>query len=291
MKAAEFIYHRPRELPNALQLLGELGENVKVLSGGQSLLPIMNMRLAEPAHLVDVTRIEMLRGATESGGRVCYGAATTHQMVEDGLVPDAGGGLLTRAAAGIGYRAIRNRGTMGGSLAHADPSAEWPTVLSALDATAEARSARGVRSIPVRQLLQGFFSTSLAPDELIVTIEVRRLAPGRWLSIHKTARRPGEFADSLAVVLFDEDGSGSLHNLEFWLGAARDVPIRLAATERLVTGRRRDELDVGALAPAVAVDIGAGDGPTDLAARHALQLHAATVCRALASAERATFDE
>ncbi|MEV0057285.1 FAD binding domain-containing protein [Saccharopolyspora shandongensis] len=272
MKPAEFQYHKPATVADAVRLLHELGDGAKVIAGGQSLLPIMNLRLAEPSHLVDITGISELRGSEVVGSARHYGAATTHMMVEDGLVPDVTGGLLAHAAGGIGYRAIRTRGTLGGSLAHADSSAEWPTVMSAVDAVVTAASVRGTRRIPVRKLLFGFFTTALEPDELITSVEVPAFSPDvRW-ALHKTARKPGEFAESMAVALRRPTGS------ELWLGAARDTPVRLGTTETAVHTRPAADIPLAELVEAVAADTHC-EG-------HTLQLHAVTVQRALRAAER-----
>lgn len=272
MKPSQFHYHRPTTIVEAARLLHELGDQAKILAGGQSLLPIMNLRLAEPTDLVDISGIAALRGATVEGATGLYGATTTHMMVEDGLVPDVTGGLLAQAAAGIGYRAIRNRGTLGGSLAHADSSAEWPTVLSAVDAVVAAASVRGLRRIRVRALLLGFFTTALEPDELITTIEVPAFGPEVSWGLHKTARKPGEFAESMAVVLRRPQGT------ELWLGAARDTPVRLTTAETVVQTRPATEIAPADLVDAVAADTGC-EG-------HALQLHAVTAQRALRAADR-----
>lgn len=281
MKPAEFRYHRPAGTADAARLLNSLGDDAKVIAGGQSLLPIMNMRLATPEHIVDITGITELRETKRGSSGMRYGATTTHMMFEHQLVPDVTGGLLCHAAAGIGYRAIRNRGTVGGSLAHSDPSAEWPTVMAALDAAVHAVSVRGVRRIPVRELLLGFFSTELEPDELIVDVEVPQLPPGTCWGMHKTARKPGEFADSLAVVLVKPDTGGRVREPQLWLGAATGTPTRLAGTERLVDGLAFDDQAPADLVGPVATDIGIDPGGTDPTARHALQLHAVTVNRAL----------
>lgn len=275
MKPAAFTYHRPATVEEAARLLAT-EEDAKILAGGQSLLPIMNMRLAEPAHLIDITGIVEIRATREEPGAVLHGAATTHMMIEHGLVPDASNGLMPLAAAGIGYRAIRTRGTLGGSLAHSDSSAEWPTVLSALDATAVAYSIRGERRIPVRELLTGFFSTLLADDEIITAIAVPRLgADTRW-GLHKLARKPGEFAESLAVVLRRPGGD------EIWVGAARDTPIRLTGTEALIAGRDAADVAPGDIVESI------GDH-TDLDG-HPRQLHAVAIVRALRASERETAD-
>ncbi|MGV0743943.1 FAD binding domain-containing protein [Mycolicibacterium sp. XJ870] len=291
MKAADITLHRPDSLEGAVQLLAEIGDDAKILAGGQSLLPIMNMRFAEPSDLIDITAIAELRSYTEHSDHISYGATVTHMMVENGLVPDATGGLLSHAAAGIGYRAIRNRGTVGGSLAHCDSSAEWPTVMAALGAHVTALSVRGHRDIAVADLLLGFFTTSLEPDEIIVSVRVPRLpADQRW-ALHKTNRKVGEFAESLAVGTFGLQPDGTMSQPHLWLGAARDVPVHLAATERVVTGCRPDEIAVPDLRAAVAEDIGANADNDDPAARHHLQLHAVTVARALRDARKVSTDD
>jgi carbon-monoxide dehydrogenase medium subunit len=272
VKPVDFQYHRPTEVAQAVRLLSELGDDAKILAGGQSLLPIMNMRLAEPSHLIDITGIRELKDYSISDSCARYGATTTHMMLEDGLVPDVTRGLLPNAAAGIGYRAIRCRGTLAGSLAHSDSSAEWPTVLSALDAVVHVESVRGKRQIPVRKLLQGFFSTTLESDELIVEVEIPRLDSDVVWGLFKVARKVGEFAESLAIALRGPSGD------ELWLGAARDVPIRLDMTESVVSGRSSHIMSVADLVAAVGADTGSKG--------HRCQLHASAVHRALRNAER-----
>ncbi|MEE4598889.1 FAD binding domain-containing protein [Streptomyces sp. DSM 41524] len=286
MKPAPFEYHRPGTSAEAADLLHRLGDDVKVIAGGQSLLPIMNMRLAEPAHLVDVSALPELRRTVTTAEGATYGAATTHMMFEHELVPDVTNGLLSHAAAGIGYRTIRNRGTVGGSLAHSDSSAEWPTVMSALGATVHAVSVRGERRIPVPEFLLGFFSTALDADELISAVTVPRIAAGTRWGMYKMARKPGEFAESLAVVqLRDTEGDGPAAAV--WLGAARDVPVRLERVEEAIANAPASGLSPADLTDPLAADIAADTTTASPHAGHALQLHAVTVHRALAAAERA----
>ena len=220
MKPAPFDYVAPTSIEEAVALLAEHGDEGKVLAGGQSLVPLLNMRLALPSVVIDVGRVAELRRADTTATGVRYGAGTTHAAVEDRKVPDPTGGLLHRVAGGIGYRAVRNRGTMGGSLAHADASAEWPVVLSAVAASVVVRSVRGERTIPAVDLVQGYFTNALEDDELIVAIDVPAPDPRVRFGFHKAARKPGEFAESLAVARVD--GSA-----EVWLGAVREVPVRV----------------------------------------------------------------
>ncbi|MEV0277849.1 FAD binding domain-containing protein [Streptomyces sp. NPDC050610] len=290
MKAPDFRYHRPTTLDEAVELLAGAGDDGKVIAGGQSLVPIMNMRLAEPATLIDLTGVDALRTSRETSSGARYGATTTHMRFEHELVPDVTRGLLPYAAAGIGYPAIRNRGTVGGSLAHSDSSAEWPTVMSALDATVHTRSVRGTRAVPVRELLLGFFTTALEPDELITEVEVRRLAASTRWGMYKMCRKPGEFAESLGVALGERDTDGPWQDIELWLGAATDRPLRLSTTEAAVRGGTSADLEPARLVAPLAQDTGQDLSDLDPTARYALQLHAVTVHRALRAAEEMTPD-
>lgn len=283
MKSADFAYHRPSSLNEALTLLANFGDDAKVIAGGQSLLPIMNMRLAEPEQLVDVTAVPELRRTIEGAEATRYGATTTHMKFEDQLVPDVTGGLLQEAACGIGYRAIRTRGTVGGSLAHSDSAAEWPTVMSALNATVHLASLRGTRTVPVREFLLGFFTTQLEPDELITAVEVLRLAAGTRFGLHKLVRQPGDFAESLAVAF------RIASSVELWLGAARDTPVRMSGTERRLAGISAIEVAVADLVEPVSADLGIDLTTCEPLKRHSVQLHAAALHRALTAAERVEF--
>lgn len=285
VKPSPFEYHRPVDVNEAVRLLKSFGGSAKVIAGGQSLLPIMNMRLAEPEQLVDIHHLPELRKYTANDDIVRYGAAITHGMVEDGVVPDASGGLMQRAAQTIGYRAIRNRGTLGGSLAHSDASAEWPTVMAALNASVEAVSIDGTRRIPVRELLQGFFTTSLADEEIISSIEVPVIHRDTYVGIHKMARKEGEFADSLAVCLFNKEG-GHYSDISLWLGAAQSIPVPLPQTQRHLEGLTTQDVGPKALRPLVAEDIGESTSLGSATADYTLQLHAVSVHRALLNARK-----
>lgn len=280
MKPAEFQYHDPDTVDQAVALLTSLGEDAKVIAGGQSLLPIMNLRLAEPEHLVDITGVPELSECVHGHASIRYGAATTHMMFEDGLVPDMTSGLLRQTASGIGYRAIRCRGTVGGSLAHSDSAAEWPTVMSALDATVHLASSRGRRSVPVREFLLGFFTTTLEDDEILTAVEVPHLGPGTRCGLHKLARQPGDFAESLAVAIHQND------EIELWLGAAQGTPTEMTES-RQVLADHPTAVSVEELINPVAADLGHDLKSCDLAQRHAIHQHAATVHRALSALEGA----
>ncbi|MQA82190.1 MAG: hypothetical protein GEV10_27610 [Streptosporangiales bacterium] len=279
MKPPPFEFRRPGTVDETVALLAEHGDEAKVLAGGQSLMPLLNMRLAVPSVVVDVGRLGELREVAETAaGATRYGARVVHSDVEDGVVTDRTGGLLRTAAAGIGYRAIRNRGTLGGSLAHSDASAEWPVVMAALDATVVARSPRGERSVPCREFVQGYFTNALDDDELLVAVDVPTLRDTcRW-GMHKAARKPGEFAESLAVVVAELDGDGAVLRADAWLGAARDVPVRLTAVEEALVGRRVDEVAAPDVTALVIDQLGE---PADPEERYGVHLHGVTVGRAV----------
>jgi len=196
MKAAAFELSRPGTLAEAATLLTQPGAGA--LAGGQSLGPMLNLRLARPMMLVPITHLAALREVTETATSVTIGACVTHAMISDGGVPDIGLNVLARVAEGIAYRAVRTRGTIGGSLCHADPAADWVNVLTALGA--EVLTNRD-RVLAVRGFILGAFRTSLQPGELVRAVRIPKLAPdARWGYV-KACRKPGEFAHAMAAVL------------------------------------------------------------------------------------------
>src|SRR5262249_38620888 len=168
-------------MDEATQLLAQPGVFSKAIAGSQSLAPMLNLRLAQPELLVDITAIPELRAVSEQRGYVDIGACVTHADVEDGRIPDVARGLLSFVAGRIAYRAVRNRGTVGGSLAHADPAADWVSVFPLLGAEVNVRSRRGTRTVAAENLMVSSFITVLQPDELIHTIRVPKIsARARW---------------------------------------------------------------------------------------------------------------
>jgi carbon-monoxide dehydrogenase medium subunit len=205
VKPVAFDYEKPRDLAAALKLLAEAGGNAKVMAGCQSLGPMLNLRLAQPDLLVDITRIEDLHQATETNGSMVLGSCITHAAIEDGSVPDVTHGLMRAVAADIAYRAVRNRGTIGGSLCHADPAADWVSVLALLEAVAVIEGPAGRREVNVRRFMTGAFTTVLAEDEILVALRIPKLSPqARW-GHYKFCRKPGEFAEALGAVLHDPE--------------------------------------------------------------------------------------
>ncbi|HTN80330.1 MAG TPA: xanthine dehydrogenase family protein subunit M [Acidimicrobiales bacterium] len=198
MKPAPFVYVAPASLDEAVAALAEHGEDAKVLAGGQSLIPLLSLRLARPTALIDLNGVAEL-SSISANGAVTIGAMTRHRAVERSsevarLVP-----LLSAAVPYIGHAAIRTRGTIGGSLAHADPAAELPAVALALDATFEVRSTRGSRVIAADDFFEGYFTTALTPDEVLTSVTFPKAAPGTGVSVQEMARRHGDFAMVAAV--------------------------------------------------------------------------------------------
>jgi carbon-monoxide dehydrogenase medium subunit len=205
MKPAAFDYVRPSTVTEALGALSST-PGARVLAGGQTLGPMLNLRLAQPALLVDITRIPELAAVTEDTDAVTIGATVTHAAIEDGRVPDPTGGFLARVARGIAYRAVRTRGTIGGSLAHADPSADWLACLTALSADVEIAGPRGRRRVPLPTFVRGAMDTELAPGEMLAAVRIPKFLRSTRCGFHKICRKTGEFADAIGVVVANADG-------------------------------------------------------------------------------------
>jgi len=203
MKAAEFDYARPRDVAEAITLLS--AEGAKAAAGTQSLGPMLNLRVVQPALLVDLRGIDELKAFKEDKDSVTLGACITHAQIEDRKVPDPSRGLLPAVAGNISYRAVRNRGTLGGSLAHADPAADWPSALLALGAVAIIAGAHGRRELPMEQFFTGLFETALAPDELLVAVRIPKLSASGRAGYWKFCRKAGEFAQAIGAALDDPE--------------------------------------------------------------------------------------
>jgi aerobic carbon-monoxide dehydrogenase medium subunit len=205
VKPAPFDYCAAASVADALTLLSDGAASAKVCGGSQSLGPMLALRLAQAERLVDVSRLEALCAYALQDGTLRIGAAVTHARIEDGELPDATCGLLPFVAGGIAYRAVRNRGTIGGSLAHADPAADWVSTMRLLDASLVLAGLGGERRVAASDFFVGPFTTALEADEIIVAVDVPRFSDrARW-SYRKTCRKPGEFADAIAAVWLDAD--------------------------------------------------------------------------------------
>ncbi|WP_296580707.1 xanthine dehydrogenase family protein subunit M [Xanthobacter sp.] len=203
MKPAPFRIERPRTIADAVALLAAGGDGAKVMAGGQSLGPMLNLRLATPDLIVDLSGIDALRTVREEAGHMVYGALVTHADVEDGRAPDVGANILRRVAGGIAYRAVRNRGTMGGSLSHADPAADWVNALSVLGAEVEIAGPAGTRRLAMGAFLAGALATALEPGEILVSVRVPKVPATARFGYVKHCRKVGEFAHAIGAVLID----------------------------------------------------------------------------------------
>jgi aerobic carbon-monoxide dehydrogenase medium subunit len=243
VKPVGFDYAAAADIVAATALLASDG--ARPIAGGQSLGPMLNLRLARPAALVDISRAADMLGARDDGETIVYGAAVTHAEIEDGVVPDATPGWLASVARGIAYRAVRNRGTIGGSLAHADPAADWVNVLTALGG--EVMLARGgaSRTVALAEFFTGPFMTVLAPGEVIAAVRVRKRSPrARW-GYWKFCRKVGDFAKASAAVLIDPDRGET----RIVLGAIERPPAIADDPSALLDGRRSLVAFVRAAAP------------------------------------------
>ena len=243
MKAAPFAYERPSDLNAAISLMAEVKEATKIIAGGQSLGPMLNLRLVQPELVIDIAGIAELKQAELSGDELVIGACVTHGDIEDGRVPDVTRGAMQRVAGAIAYRAVRNRGTVGGSLSHADPAADWVSALSALGAKVRLRSANGVRVLAVEDFVTGALESALHDGEIVEAVRVPAMPrSARWGYV-KACRKPGEFAHAIAAVMIDpEVGSARVV-----IGAIEAAPILLRDATALfggrVTGNFREQFD------------------------------------------------
>jgi carbon-monoxide dehydrogenase medium subunit len=283
MKPAAFDYYAPRSVAEATALLARLGDDAKVLAGGQSLVPAMNFRLARPAALVDINRIAALDYAQAENGLLRIGALARHARFEKPVADGVLGPLLPSVARCIAHLPIRRRGTFAGSLAHADPASEWCLVARTLDAEMVASGPSGERRIAARDFFQGIFTTALRPDELLAEVRLPPFAGGWRGGFVEFARRAGDFALAMSLVLVRIE-RGAIAEARVGVGGAGDRPLRIEAAERGLVGQMPDAKAFTAAGEAAAAAV---DPMSDLHASAAYRrdLVRAMVRRAL---ERAT---
>jgi aerobic carbon-monoxide dehydrogenase medium subunit len=237
MKLPDFSYEAPATVAEATALLAEHQDEASLLAGGQSLIPLLALRLARPAVLVDINGLDELSGVSVTDGQVTVGAMTREYMAEESETVAATVPLLASALPLIGHEAIRSRGTLGGSMAHADPAAELPAVARALDAEFVVRSELGERVIPAAEWFEGYLTTSRRPDEILVEVRFPVAEPGTGVAFQEVARRHGDFAIvGLAASLTLTDGTITDARLAF--SGVADVPVRAAEAESLLVGQQ-----------------------------------------------------
>ena len=235
MKPSRFQYERPADLAGVIALIRRDDIAVKILAGGQSLGPMLNLRLVQPDVLVDITGIAELKRVEEHADAIIVGACVTHSDIEDGRVPDVTRGALPDVARGIAYRAIRNRGTLGGSLSHADPSADWVASLAAIGASVLIRGPAGSRSLAIEDFVTGVFEVALDPGELLEAVRIPRLSRSARWGYYKICRKTGELAQAIGAVLYDPERSV----FRAVLGAMESTPIVLSNASELFSDKPR----------------------------------------------------
>ena len=276
MKAAAFAYDRPTDVKAALALMARADGTAKIIAGGQSLGPMLNLRLVEPDLIIDISGLSELKWAERRGDELVIGACVTHGDIEDGRIPDVTRGAMQRVASAIAYRAVRNRGTIGGSLSHADPAADWVSALSALGAKVTLRGAAGTRDLRIEEFVTGALESALRPGEIVEAVRVPAMTPSARWGYVKACRKIGEFAHAIAAVLIDPEQATA----RAVIGALDAAPVVLCDAAALfggrVTGDFKQQFDARA-ADAVLIKAGVENA----ADRH---IHITVLRRAIAEA-------
>src|SRR6266436_3570176 len=252
MKPARFRYHAPKTIEEAVDTLAEVAaDDGRVLAGGQSLVPIMAFRLARPAHLVDINGVDALRRLAVDGERLCIGAGVRHATFHKPVIDGPLGWLLAAVVRHIAHYPIRTRGTFCGSIAHADPAAEWCLVAAALEAEMVARSAGGTRIIPAQDFFRGIMTTALNEDELLTEVRLPILPADSRFGFYEFNRRAGDFALAMALVTFRLQ-DGVIWEPRVAVGGVEPQPRRMVDAERALAGRAAERATFEAAAAAVA---------------------------------------
>jgi carbon-monoxide dehydrogenase medium subunit len=247
MKPPAFSYHRPQSVAGALDLLASL-EDVKLLAGGQSLMPMMNYRYVMPVNLIDLNRIADLTRVEDRGDMLVIGAMARQRDLELSPLVRQRCPLLHEALLNVGHVQTRNRGTIGGSLSHLDPAAELPAALSALDATLTVRSNRNERVVAMADWSMGFMTPNLAPDELLTAITIPLWPAGHGYAFAEFARRHGDFAMAGAAAMLSLDPAGKVDRVALAANGVDTGPVRLGDAEDILRGQTPDDAIIAAAA-------------------------------------------
>ena len=248
MIPAAFEYLKPASVEEAIALLRTHGEDARLLAGGHSLIPLMKLRLASPRYLIDIGCIRNLAYISEGAGRVCIGALTTHAEIEDSDVLKARFPLLPEAAARIGDAQVRNRGTIGGSLAHAHPAADFPAVLLALEAEMLLQGPDGRRAVPALDFFVSLFTTALRPDEVLVEIRIPLLPNGMGTAYLKVEDKASHFAIVGVAAVIDMDAQGACRTARVGVTGVAATPYRARSVESALLNQRPDQPTIEAAA-------------------------------------------
>ncbi len=248
MYPAAFEYHTPTTVKDALGLLGKLGDDAKILAGGHSLIPMMKLRLAQPKHLVDLRKVPGLAGIKEDKGALAIGAMTTHWQVESSDLVKSKLPVLCDVAGIIGDPAVRNLGTVGGSLAHADPAADWPAIMIALGAEMVCEGPKGRRTVKVDDWFKGLMATALGDDELLVEVRVPLLAGGSGAAYMKFPHPASRFAVVGVAAAVTLDKQGTCTKASLGVTGAGTKAVRAKGVEAGCTGKKLDAPTIEAAA-------------------------------------------
>lgn len=241
MKPPKFSYLKPTNLPQALEWLADYGDDAKILSGGQSLIPLLNMRLSTPKYIIDLSRVQEVKGITEEEDTIVIGGMTRHVEVENSQLIKEKCPLLTEGIRWVGHSQIRNRGTVGGSIAHADPSAELPCMLSALRGEIVIVSQEEELILSPEEFFLSYLLTTLEPNQLIKEIRFPKMNKGAGYAFEEVARRHGDFALCEVAAVIELDIDGSIKDTKIALGGANSVPFVPEETEEFLIGKEPTE--------------------------------------------------
>ncbi len=287
MIPAQFDYVRPSDLPDALRILKEREGEAKVLSGGYSLIPLLKLRLAQPGLLVDIRDVSGLDGIVETAGELVVGGRATHRQIQLDPVVAARYPLLRDAAGGIGDPQVRNWGTIGGSCAHADPSADWPAVLIASRATIVCRSADGRRTVPAREFFLDTFVTAIEPTEILTEVRIPRPADRSGGAYEKIERKAGDFATAASAVQLRLGPDGRIAEVGIGLTAVAETAFAATEAERVLAGNAPSEAlfrQAGEAAAAQSRPSADGHGPAEYKRAMAAEMTVRALRRATARA-------
>jgi carbon-monoxide dehydrogenase medium subunit len=285
VKPCAFEYHAPETVEEAVEMLAQFGESAKILAGGQSLVPMLALRLTSFEHLVDLRRIAGLDAIEVRDGTTRVGARVTEAAVERSDVMAASAPLVMRATRHIGHFQIRNRGTLCGSIAHADPSAEYPAVAVALDAQMEVVSSRGTRSVAADDFFEGFWTTDLAADELLAAVTFPEWKGRRGFGFKEFARRHGDFALAGAAVGIEADAEDRITRCGIALLGMGSIPERARAAESMIRQTKVGEVSVKELGQIVISELDAVSSDVHGSAAYRKRVAAAMVERAWQEAQ------
>lgn len=241
MKPGKFTYHAPVSLDAVFQLLAEHGDDAKIIAGGQSLVPVMNLRLAQPEHLIDINGLSELDGIGQQNDHIRIGSLTRHAQIEASSLLIERCPVLPAAAKRIGHLAIRNRGTIGGSLSNADPAAEWSLMAILLDAQVSMLSSRGERQAQAKDFIQSVYTVDLEADEILTAVRFPSLAPDEGWGLNQICRRAGDFAIVSVAATLILDSDGNIESLRLCIGSMDATPFRLGDVEQDAVGKTPDQ--------------------------------------------------